>query len=292
LLKKYRLQLQSAASKDEALTLAIGAAENLMSALKLSSDPNEKRQLKAQCSDIMTAAGRIKNDVNWRPTVETAHTTSQRVNVSQWVTEIASVESTTPGFADTASQSSLSRRGLSSTTGPVSNASGPSGKNSIFPFSSSGPGRSTGVPVCDEGVQCHPPPLLIELSDDHFSSLSDHRSMAPTDPRHEARLEAVHRSNTDAHVSPGVVVNSSSLSASEPSLGAVTHEGSASLAPATASYSQIRRLPEPFSTRKRSKREDIILLKASMVNGFKCPPWDKSPAASEFSTQQSHELFT
>jgi calpain-7 len=292
LLKKYRLQLQSAASKDEALTLAIGAAESLMSALKLSSDPNEKRHLKAQCSDIMTAAGRIKNDANWKPTVKTAHTTSQRVDVGQWVTEIASVESTTPGSADTASQSSLSRQGLSSTTGPVSNASGSSGKDSIFPFYSDGPGGGTGVPVCDEEVQHHPPPLLIELSDDHFSSLSDLRSSAPTDARHEARLEAVHRFNTGAHVSPGAVIDASSLPASEPLLGAVTHEGSASLSPTTASYSHIRRLPEPVSTRKRSKREDIILLKASMVNGFKCPPWDKSPAPSEFSTQQGHEIFT
>jgi calpain-7 len=69
------------------------------------------------------------------------------------------------------------------------------------------------------------------------------------------------------------------------------HEEIAPALSSTAPYSRIRRLAEPVSVRKRSKREDIILLKASMVNGFKCPPWDKHPPPSEFVPQQDAELF-
>lgn len=61
--------------------------------------------------------------------------------------------------------------------------------------------------------------------------------------------------------------------------------------PSVVPFSQIHRLVEPRSTRKRSKREDIILLKASMVNGFKCPPWDKPPSSNEFLADQGIEMF-
>jgi hypothetical protein len=33
------------------------------------------------------------------------------------------------------------------------------------------------------------------------------------------------------------------------------------------------------------------LLKASVVNGFKCPPWDKTPAAADFLPENGQELF-
>jgi calpain-7 len=263
-----------------------------MSALKLSSDPNEKKQLKVQCGDIMTTAGRIKNDTNWKPTVETRYAIPQRVDIDQWAAGIVSVESTTSGTEETASWSSLSRHGLTSTTGPVSSASGPSGKDSIFQFSVGGRSECTGVPGRGEKGSYQPPALLIDLSDNPISSLLDLRSSAPTDARHEARPEVTPRSDTGTHVAPGAVVGSSSLPTSEPRLRTLTHEGVASLSPATASYSHIRRLSEPVSTRTRSKREDIILLKASIVNGFKCPPWDRNPPPGEFAAQQDDELFT
>jgi calpain-7 len=71
----------------------------------------------------------------------------------------------------------------------------------------------------------------------------------------------------------------------------VQRKATASASPSMASYSHIHRLAEPASTRKRSKREDIILLKASVFNGFKCPPWDKTPLPNEFVAQQDAELF-
>ena len=65
--QNYQSQLQVAATKDEALTLAISAAENLMKALKLSSSSDEKRQLKSQCGVLMDVADRIKKSTNWTP---------------------------------------------------------------------------------------------------------------------------------------------------------------------------------------------------------------------------------
>jgi len=289
LLQKFRSQLQAAATKDEALTMAIGAAENLMKALKLSSDPNEKKQLKAQCGDIMNVAGRIKNDTDWKPSVERRQIRTKNEQIGQWAAEVVSAQSSA-GFEETASQSSLSRHGLSSTTAPVDNVSVPSGKFSASSISLGGRNDY----VHDAGSsEKSAPVLLIDLSDDPVTS-SDIKPSAPTDTRHEDRPDPISGRSGSTQVLPSTVpVVSASLPspAQQPNQG-VIQDKVAPLSPSTASYSHIRRLAEPVSTRRRSKREDIILLKASMVNGFKCPPWDKNPSPAEFMPQQDVELFT
>jgi len=58
-----------------------------------------------------------------------------------------------------------------------------------------------------------------------------------------------------------------------------------------AEYSHIRTLTEPVSTRKRAKKEEIILLKASVVDGFKCPPWGRPPSSTEFVLSNTTEPF-
>ena len=52
-----------------------------------------------------------------------------------------------------------------------------------------------------------------------------------------------------------------------------------------------RTLKEPQSTRKLEKREQILLLKASFLNGFKFPPWTTPPEPNEFELRQGEELF-
>lgn len=54
--------------------------------------------------------------------------------------------------------------------------------------------------------------------------------------------------------------------------------------------SHIRKLREPVSSRKRTTKEEIILLKASFVNDMKCPPWDKIPSADEFVANDSGDF--
>jgi calpain-7 len=290
--QKYRSQLQSAKSKDEALTLAISAAESLMSAMKLSSDPNEKKQLKQQCSDIMTTAGIIKNDANWKPLVNAQARTPQKLDINQWAAEVVSSQSTTTGFGDNASQSSLSHHGLSSITAPVENTSGLSGKTSVSSLSMRGRSRLGQELELDRKATCDSV-MLIDLSDDHFSSPPDFKLNTPTDTGHEDRPQVKSTSAADMTSEPvaAIVTSSVSTAFAPPLRTKVTNEGAASASPSIASYSHIHRLAEPASTRKPTRREEIILLKASMVNGFKCPPWDRNPPPSEFMAQQDTELF-
>lgn len=44
----------------------------------------------------------------------------------------------------------------------------------------------------------------------------------------------------------------------------------------------IRKLREPASTREASKAEQILVMKASFLNGFKFPPWRQPPDDSDF----------
>lgn len=228
-------QLQSAATKDEALDLAIGAAENLMKALKLSSNLDERKQLKAQCGDMMNIADRIKKSTEWTPWAEQQPTSNKAERIDHWAAEVAvSANSVTP-VEDVTPQKSSSRHGLSST------------------------------PATIEGVRV--------TSDSSKATVS-----------HGAGMKVSFEGGLKAPLVPA-------LPASHPQQNLPKAEVTA-LSPSIASYSHIHRLVEPVSSRKRSKREDIILLKASMVNGFKCPPWKENPTAAEFAPQDGVEPFT
>lgn len=48
---------------------------------------------------------------------------------------------------------------------------------------------------------------------------------------------------------------------------------------------------EPVSTRPLSKREQIILLEGSKLNGFIFPPWSGPPNPREFDLQDDEQLF-
>ncbi|KAF2723461.1 cysteine proteinase [Polychaeton citri CBS 116435] len=53
-----------------------------------------------------------------------------------------------------------------------------------------------------------------------------------------------------------------------------------------------RVLKEPRSTRELSRAEQILLLRASQLNGFKFPPWKDAPSNGEFEINDGEELFT
>ncbi|KAF1920465.1 hypothetical protein BDU57DRAFT_437660 [Ampelomyces quisqualis] len=290
--EKFCSQLQSATSKDEALTLAISAAENLMSAMKLCSDPKEKKHLKAQCSDIMTAAGRIKSDANWRPLVEPPQAQAHRLNIGRWAEEVISAQSANTEHEDSISLSSFSRAGLTSTTAPVDHVSLPSGATPTSSVSGNKRSESVQGRPSHQNAAINPSPLLTGFSDDHSSRRIQLTFGAPTDTRHGERQQAAETSAADRFTFPGAIADTPlTLAYSASGHNNETQQGDTKAAPSLASYSHIHRLVEPTSTRKKSKREDIILLKASMVNGFKCPPWDKNPFPSEFVAHQDEEPF-
>jgi calpain-7 len=51
-------------------------------------------------------------------------------------------------------------------------------------------------------------------------------------------------------------------------------------------------LVEPKSDRKLPTSEQILLLRASQLNGFKFPPWTNAPQDSDFRLSNGQERFT
>jgi calpain-7 len=265
-----------------------------MQALKLSSNPQEKKQIKAQCGIIMDVAGRIKNDENWIPSVAPQRTRTKSEQIGQWAADVA-VEATNSAPASTVHEditSQSSRVELSSSTAPVDNVSAPSGKLSTSSFSFHTQDKYKQVPKAPANVAYDSQVLLINLSDGHFHLSSDIRSGAVTNIRHEDSLGVTFGKSSSAHVPPDIALREPPMPTTPVprALQSVSKEIT-SASPSLASYQHIRRLTEPVSTRKRSKREDIILLKASVVNGFKCPPWESNPSPIEFAPQPGGELF-
>jgi len=263
-----------------------------MKALKLSSDPTEKKHLKAQCGEAMNVAGRIKNDTDWKPSIEHPQARTKNERINQWATEVVSAQSSA-GLEDSVSQSSLSRHGLSSTTTPVDDVGVLSGKHSASLVSSGGRNKYAQHSEYVHGSVQPASELLIDIAEDHVLP-SDLKSSLPTDTRNEGRPQHTLHSTSDGQLpssSRAAAIPKHSPPAQHPDQNAAQDQTTAP-SPAIAAYSQIHRLAEPISTRKRSKREDIILLKASMVNGFKCPPWDNNPTANEFVALPGADLFT
>ena len=253
-----------------------------MKAIKLSSSPEEKKQLKAECHEIMDVAGRIKNDPDWRPQ-RTKHE-----QIGQWAAEVA-VEDPVPDNVSATGCEDISSH--SGTTAPVDNVSAASGKLSLasFNIATRSEGAHESRPHETRTAMREPTPLLIDLSDNH-PVLSD---LQTTNAQHEASPEAGFTQVAATQVVSVTVDKASSLqSEQQPSQRQASIGYSGPTTPSMSSSSKIHRLAEPFSTRKRSKKEEIILLKASLVNGFKCPPWDKNPSTAEFVAQQGADLFT
>ncbi|KAF2096321.1 cysteine proteinase [Rhizodiscina lignyota] len=55
---------------------------------------------------------------------------------------------------------------------------------------------------------------------------------------------------------------------------------------------RVKRLLEPISTRQQSKAEQILVLRASDLNGFRFPPWKGAPGSNEFELVAGQKLFT
>lgn len=54
----------------------------------------------------------------------------------------------------------------------------------------------------------------------------------------------------------------------------------------------ITQLKEPSCTRVLSTREQIILLEASRLHGYRFPPWKTSPDPRDFEPSADHMIFT
>ncbi len=292
-MQKYRSQIQTAANKDEALTLAIGAAENLMKALKLSSNPDEKKDLKAQCGVLMDVADRIKKSNDWTP-LKRQPETSNTAQIGQRVADVDASGTPGPAYEETVTSGSPSLNNFSRAAASA-NVRSTSGN---MPFSSvSLPSQALYDRSWyrDDCRRAYKP--LIDLLDDRPSSTC---SEVTADTQHKDRYQ-LHSGGglnggllpdieSEAQTQPTDFIERPHHASSNQAVGTAS-ANIAPILPELASPSQIHRLTEPVSTRRRSKKEDIILLKASAVNGFKCPPWVKIPAAADFVPQNGQELF-
>jgi calpain-7 len=270
----------------------ITAADHLMKAMKLSSDPDDKRRLKSQCAEFLDMAERIKRTGEWASLVNLSIVNPSTVNsstvnsstgslstendkhdqIGQWVADVAVSADLTHTFRETASQSSASHdRGAIAV--PLTTQA--SANVSVPPVS---------LPIRGANVNVQSPNNLPE---NRLPQSNGIIPMAPTGSQHNGGFQSGQPA-TDTVTSPTTGQSTPALASHRSS--SATKVAASSLS--TASNSRIHRLREPLSTRKRSKKEQIILLKASRINGFKCPPWDKDPASTEFVVQQGEELFT
>jgi calpain-7 len=107
----HRLRLQSALSKDEALTAAIAAADSLVKAMKLVADPIEKAQLKVECNELIEVATRIKQAEAWKPSAHAALTTqtsSKTEEIGQWAANTAVKSAQPPASGEPSAQRTVS----------------------------------------------------------------------------------------------------------------------------------------------------------------------------------------
>ncbi|PVI07021.1 cysteine proteinase [Periconia macrospinosa] len=245
---KRQSQLQSAPKK-EALELAVSAAEHLMKAMRLSSDPGEKKDLKSQFSAAIDLADHIKSSPEWPPSHQSPH-------------------SLLLPNQNTSLRSSLELSSKDPT---------PSKNAQVTSWAANVPQTGGPAHMFNENV--------VQMSSSLTSITPSARSDSQTinEPTSEISLST---SSTTSHEQPLVVDGVYQTTETQlPSRDALR------TTPSIAPYSHIRKLAEPVSTRKRSKKEEIILLKSSVVNGFKCPPWDKTPVPSEFAKDKSIDLF-
>lgn len=73
--EQHRAQLLAANSKDEALQVAIAAAEKAMQALKISKDGVERDRCSIKSERFLDEAERIKRSEDWRTAIETTPVT-------------------------------------------------------------------------------------------------------------------------------------------------------------------------------------------------------------------------
>jgi calpain-7 len=236
-MQRFESQLQTAATKDEALRLAISVAENLVKAIKLSSSVEQKKQLKAKCGVIMDTADRIKKSENWTPLAHLVRQDVKQDQVEQWA---ANVSPGSPPHHVSSAQSSVVSDTLVYLSYRWLNANPSDSLDKTQPM--------TDLQV-DEGV---------------MNGLSIAQPL-------KAKPKIAQRS-----ASPPMYIQRDEQLQESP----------------VASQPRVRKLAAPVSTRKMTKKEQILLLRASVVNGFKCPPWDEDPASSEFALREGAYMFT
>jgi calpain-7 len=295
--------VQTAKTQDEALTLAINAADNLMKALKLTSDAGEKKILKSQCREVIDLADRIKKTANWTAYVPRHELNTEQNALGQRTADVtkSGIKPESPFSADGNGDGNDALRISSLHTAPSISPQVETSENSTSIAASQG----QGIPAPKETDRYHRAEIFNPLMDlsERQSSLSSASDNVKPLTIEQPQLD-VSRNGEDASRSKQVLGGKAKpdLHHIIPQEGNFVSETEAPpfatstraplTVPLTAAQKHVKRLKDPISTRKHTKKEDILLLRASVVNGFKFPPWEKNPSATEFALEEGAEAFT
>lgn len=238
-----------------------------MQGIKLSSTAEEKAEFRMQTTDIMRVAARIETSTNWTPSDTQLEAGPKSEQIGQWAENVAVTRQSETAVEASTCQSNSSRNDISSLTASVENIRIRSGSPPTSP-------RTT-------------VPKVEDVSESALPTSNDNSTVSLIDFSDDCQAFSFRDTTVTAGADTSILPSPASQTQQSP-----INIRPSSTSPSVASFSHIHRLVEPNSTRKRSKREDIILLKASLVNGFKCPPWDKLPSADEFLAREGTEPFT
>ena len=284
--QNHELLVQSATSKDEALKQALAAAEKIMHAVKLTRDPAEKKILNNRFNAAADVARSVKNGT-WTPT----RTTALFSRGSSTIATGPQISNPRNAAEPSTSYPTGHNRGVD--VGVVQHQ-----QLSLRPKSKA---DGIGAWAADVAEAAH------HTSDDPYpqstSSIPNTSSGTETDAQFISPVGKSLPSTSSSHFPPAQSIHKSadyenarpdhSRSISQSQLDPVLQDDLKArrqqvvqkelpVSDLPTSVSHVRKLREPITSRKRTTKEEIILLKASLVNGVKCPPWDKIPSAEEF----------
>jgi hypothetical protein len=248
-------QIEYAATKEDALAFALGAAEQFLLALEHAT-AIEKKELRSQAKLALDKADQIKKCDLWNPAPlidfgNPIDRTSKGKNVlnslSSIATETASAAPSTP---------------------PQHTGREPARANSTSPD------------------------LLIDLTPEPAQPRKGSQSLLPFSPKKDTSKNGTPKLDTQKLEAPKLdMPKLDTPKLDTPKLDTPKLDTPKLDTPKLDTPKKVAQLKVPVSTRRRTRKEEIILLKSSAVHGFKFPPWEDNPPSTEFEQRGATERF-
>jgi calpain-7 len=279
-----------------------------MKALKIATDKNEKSELRSSCKYLLDEAERIKASQQWSSSANIANhqleatlPPSTSPNIDLWANGVtASTLGPNPSVgrntnsADHVTTSEFSLLNLSITNSQALSFQPRNGENisNVTP-----PARLPAQDIANHSFKLQNPLTSTSAFD---SLLEVHTSKSKSKQAANAAPwpVLVHSESDSAqlsHVKEDFEPTNATLPKPQPSaLAQLCEIKSSPSTPTTSSNeltARIRKLTEPVSVRVLSQKEEILLLRASKLNGFAFPPWRAPPDSAEFALVDGAEAF-
>lgn len=282
-----------------------------MKALKLATDKNEKSELRSSCKSLLDEAERIKASQQW----------SSSSNVANRQPEVTLPPSTFPNIDLWANGVTASTLDPNPSVGRNTNSAGhvTASEFSLLDLSITDSQTCSFQPRNGESISNVTSPARLPTQDiaNHSSKLQNPLTSTSNTSAFDSLLEVhtseskskqatnvaqwpvlVHLESDSAqlsHVKEAFGPTNATFPKPQPSTLAQLREiKSSPSTPTTLSKeltAPIRKLTEPDSVRVLSQKEEILLLRASKLNGFTFPPWRAPSDSAEFALVNGAEAF-